>query len=57
VTATSGSVPYSYWVVTSAPDVVAASKDLALAFGLDHIVIDTERPNDRRCVVYLATPR
>ena len=46
--------PYSYWVVTSAPDVVAASKDLALAFGLDHIVIDTERPNDPGASVYLA---
>jgi hypothetical protein len=46
--------PYSYWVVTSAPAVVAASKDLALAFGLDHIVIDTERPNDASASVYLA---
>ena len=46
--------PYSYWVVTGAPDVVAASKELALAFGLDHIVIDTERPNDPAASVYLA---
>jgi len=46
--------PYSYWVVTSAPPVVAASKDLALAFGLDHIVIDTERPSDPAASVYLA---
>jgi predicted deacylase len=46
--------PYSYWVVTSAPAVVAASKGLALAFGLDHIVIDTERPNDPAASVYLA---
>jgi hypothetical protein len=46
--------PYSYWVVTSAPAVVAASKDLALAFGLDHIVIDTERPNDPAASIYLA---
>ena len=46
--------PYSYWVVTSAPPVVAASKDLALAFGLDHIVIDTERPNDPAASIYLA---
>lgn len=46
--------PYSYWVVTSAPAVVAASKDLALAFGLDHIVIDTERPTDPAASVYLA---
>jgi len=46
--------PYSYWVVTGAPAVVAASKALALAFGLDHIVIDTERPNDPAASVYLA---
>jgi len=46
--------PYSYWVVTSAPAVVAASKNLALAFGLDHIVIDTERPSDPAASVYLA---
>jgi predicted deacylase len=46
--------PYSYWVVTSAPAVVAASKDLALAFGLDHIVIDTERPTDPAASLYLA---
>ena len=46
--------PYSYWVVTSAPAVVTASKDLALAFGLDHIVIDTERPNDPKASLYLA---
>jgi hypothetical protein len=46
--------PYSYWVVTSAPAVVAASKDLALAFGLDHIVIDTDRPNDAAASIYLA---
>lgn len=46
--------PYSYWVVTGAPAVVAASKDLALAFGLDHIVIDTERPTDPAASVYLA---
>jgi hypothetical protein len=46
--------PYSYWVVTGQPAVVDASKDLALAFGLDHIVIDTERPTDPQASVYLA---
>lgn len=46
--------PYSYWVVTGAPAVVAASKDLALAFRLDHIVIDTERPTDPAASLYLA---
>jgi hypothetical protein len=46
--------PYSYWVTTSAPAVVEASKALVLAFGLDHIVIDTERPTDPGASVYLA---
>jgi len=46
--------PYSYWVTTSAPDVVEASRGLVLAFGLDHIVIDTERPTDPAASVYLA---
>jgi predicted deacylase len=46
--------PYSYWVVSGSPDVVNASKDLALAFGLDHIVIDTERPTDAAASLYLA---
>ncbi len=46
--------PYSYWVVSGAPDVVNASKDLALAFGLDHIVIDSERPTDAAASLYLA---
>ena len=46
--------PYSYWVVTGSREVVAASKDLALAFGLDHIVLDTERPKDPAASIYLA---
>jgi predicted deacylase len=46
--------PYSYWVVTSAPAVVEASRQMALAFGLDHIVIDTERPTRPDESVYLA---
>jgi hypothetical protein len=46
--------PYSYWVNTNAPAVVAASKELVLAFGLDHIVIDTGRPSDPLASLYLA---
>lgn len=46
--------PYSYWVTTSAPPVAAASLDMVLAFGLDHIVLDTERPSDPAASVYLA---
>jgi uncharacterized protein len=46
--------PYSYWITTGAADVAAAGKQLALAFGLDHIVIDSERPVDPRASIYLS---
>jgi predicted deacylase len=38
--------PYSYWQVTGDAKLDAAGRELALAFGLDHIVIDRERPKD-----------
>ncbi len=42
--------PYSYWITTGAPAVADAGKQMALAFGLDHIVVDRERPTDPRRV-------
>ncbi len=48
--------PYSYWdVKAGGPDVVEKSKQLALAFGLDHIVMDSERPTDPANSVYCST--
>jgi len=47
--------PYSYWTVSGNELVDAASKAMVLAFGLDHIVIDTERPTDPRASLYIAT--
>jgi predicted deacylase len=44
--------PYSYWQVTGDPAIDAAGKRLALAFGLDHIVIDRERPVDPSRTLY-----
>jgi uncharacterized protein len=38
--------PYAYWVVSGNRDVDAGSRELALAYGLDHIVIDRGRPKD-----------
>lgn len=38
--------PYSYWQVSGNPAIDEASKALALAFGLDHVVVDRERPKD-----------
>ena len=48
--------PYTYWDAGSPdPRVVEASRGLALAFGLDHIVIDRERPRDPARSVYCST--
>jgi hypothetical protein len=44
--------PYSYWMTSGTPEVNEASKQMALAFGLDHIVIDTERSRDPAKSVY-----
>ncbi|HET7294539.1 MAG TPA: succinylglutamate desuccinylase/aspartoacylase family protein [Vicinamibacteria bacterium] len=38
--------PYSYWQISGDPRLDAASKEMALAFGLDYIVLDRERPKD-----------
>jgi predicted deacylase len=47
--------PYSYWQVTGDAKMDAAGKELALAFGLDHIVVDRERPKDPAQSLYTAT--
>lgn len=48
--------PYSYWdVKAGGPDVVEKSKQMALAFGLDHIVMDSERPTDPSKSLYCST--
>ncbi len=44
--------PYSYWIDSGQTKVDGASKEMALAFGLDHIVIDTGRPKDPAASVY-----
>lgn len=44
--------PYSYWMTSGTPDVNEKSKEMALAFGLDHIVIDRERTTDPNQSVY-----
>ena len=46
--------PYSYWITTGDPDVAAASRALALAFGLDRIVVDGDRPRDPAASMYLS---
>lgn len=46
--------PYSYWITTGAPAVAEEGKQLALAFGLDHIVVDRARPLDAQASLYLS---
>ncbi len=38
--------PYSYWITTGAEDVAEQSRAMALAFGLEYIVVDHNRPTD-----------
>ncbi len=44
--------PYSYWMPINDPKVDEASKALVMAFGMDHIVIDRERPKDPSASMY-----
>jgi hypothetical protein len=46
--------PYSYWITTGDPKVAEAGKQMALAFGFDHIIVDRERPVDPARSVYLS---
>jgi predicted deacylase len=45
--------PYSYWNVLGVDETVDnMARELALAFGLDHIVVDRGRPRDREATLY-----
>jgi uncharacterized protein len=45
--------PYSYWTVTGRVDQDNISKEMLLAFGLDHIIISADRPRDPAASRYL----
>jgi predicted deacylase len=47
--------PYSYWAKTGNEKQDAASRTMVLAFGLDHIIIATDRPKDPNASRYLET--
>lgn len=48
--------PYSYWMPAGIDERVDnAAKEMLLAFGLDHIVIDRERPKDLQKTLYVST--
>ena len=46
--------PYLYWITTGKPEVAQAGREMALAFGMDHIVVDRERPTDAAASIYLS---
>ncbi|HSW30304.1 MAG TPA: M14 family metallopeptidase [Longimicrobiales bacterium] len=45
--------PYTYWTVTGNAAQDGVSKQMALAFGLDHIIISADRPKDPAASRYL----
>ncbi|HXA15626.1 MAG TPA: succinylglutamate desuccinylase/aspartoacylase family protein [Thermoanaerobaculia bacterium] len=45
--------PYGYWTVTGNEQQDAFSKQMVLAFGLDHIIISADRPKDPGASRYL----
>ena len=46
--------PYSYWITTGRSDVAEAGRQMALAFGLERIIVDRERPLDPKASLYLS---
>ena len=46
--------PYAYWITSGDATVAQGSRALALAFGLDRIVVDNERPTDAAASLYLS---
>ncbi len=47
--------PYSYWAPTGNAKQDAVSREMALAFGLDTIIISTDRPRELNAAKYLET--
>jgi len=45
--------PYSYWSKTGNEQLDTASRGMVLAFGLDHIIVVTDRPKDSNASRYL----
>ena len=47
--------PYSYWMPIGDDKVDNAAREMVLAFGLDHIVVDRTRPTDPKKTLYTST--
>ncbi len=46
-------IPYTYWMISGKKEFDARTKELAVAFGLSHIIIDDTRGNDLKNSKYL----
>lgn len=46
--------PYLYWITSGSGQVAEAGRRMALAFGMDHIVVDPNRPVDPKASLYLS---
>jgi predicted deacylase len=46
--------PYTYWITTGKPEVAESGRKMALAFGMDHIIVDRERPLNAAESIYLS---
>jgi hypothetical protein len=44
--------PYCYWMVTGNTELDEETREMVVAFGLDHIVIDRGRPTDPGAAIY-----
>jgi len=44
--------PYAYWMQSGNTELDERTRDLVVAFGLDHIVIDRDRPRDASASLY-----
>lgn len=47
--------PYSYWMPIGNDKVDGPAREMVLAFGLDHVVIDRARPTDPKKTLYTST--
>jgi predicted deacylase len=45
--------PYTYWTKTGNEKLDAISREMVLAFGLDHIIVSSDRPSDPAASRYL----
>lgn len=44
--------PYSYWMLSGNAELDSLTRQMTVAFGLDHIVVDRDRPKDPTASVY-----